>query len=89
MLAQLQQTFPKIHEEIISEAFEKFAQNVEETKNQQQHLMKLFKVFGNKIEKMTILQTWRNFNQIYVDTQGKLEEICATSNLNELNVNKM
>ncbi|ETO35254.1 hypothetical protein RFI_01810, partial [Reticulomyxa filosa] len=56
---------------------------------QQQYLMQLFKKFGNQFEKTTISQTWRNCNQIYVDTIEKLNEIFATSNLNELNVNRI
>ncbi|ETN99953.1 hypothetical protein RFI_37514, partial [Reticulomyxa filosa] len=51
---------------------------------QQQHLIRLFENFGNQLEKATISHTWRNCNQIYNDTHAKLEEICATSNLNEL-----
>ncbi|ETO02816.1 hypothetical protein RFI_34597 [Reticulomyxa filosa] len=45
--------------------------------------MILLENFGNKIDKTTILKTWKNHNQLFVDTQEKLEEICATSNLNE------
>ncbi|ETN98660.1 hypothetical protein RFI_38832, partial [Reticulomyxa filosa] len=99
MLVQLQQTFPKIDEEIISEALKWFNQDVEKTKSvltwltenttnlqQQQHLMILFKNAGNQLEKTTISQTWRNCNQIFTDTIAKLREICATSNLNELNM---
>ncbi|ETO08177.1 hypothetical protein RFI_29212, partial [Reticulomyxa filosa] len=52
---------------------------------QQQHLMQLFKNIGNQLEKTTISQTWRNCNQIFVDTLEKLKEICETLNLNELN----
>ncbi|ETO36102.1 hypothetical protein RFI_00959, partial [Reticulomyxa filosa] len=53
------------------------------TNLQQHHLLTLFKYFGSKIEKTTILQIWNNYNQIFVDTYYKLQEICATSNLNE------
>ncbi|ETO07602.1 hypothetical protein RFI_29790, partial [Reticulomyxa filosa] len=56
---------------------------------QQHHLMRLFKEFGDKFEKTTISQTWRNHNQIYLDTGMKLWEICNTCNLNELNINKI
>ncbi|ETN99524.1 hypothetical protein RFI_37946, partial [Reticulomyxa filosa] len=45
--------------------------------------MELFKNVGNQLEKTTMSQTWRNYNQIFVDTLEKLREICATSNLNE------
>ncbi|ETO35451.1 hypothetical protein RFI_01611 [Reticulomyxa filosa] len=98
MLVQLQQTFPKLDEEIISDVLKWFNQDVEETKSvltwltenttnlhQQQYLMQLFKTFDNKLEKTIISQTWRNCNQIFVDTFAKLREICATSNLNKLN----
>ncbi|ETO24631.1 hypothetical protein RFI_12526 [Reticulomyxa filosa] len=98
MLVQLQQTFPNIDEEIISDALKCFNQNVETIKRiltwltenttnlqQQQHLMQLFKSVGNRLDKTTISQTWKNCNQIYVDTFEKLREICTTSNLNELN----
>ncbi|ETO00398.1 hypothetical protein RFI_37049, partial [Reticulomyxa filosa] len=51
---------------------------------QQQNLMNLLEAFDNKIDKTTILKTWRNCNQIYMDTLDKLKEICATSNLNGL-----
>ncbi|ETO00114.1 hypothetical protein RFI_37345 [Reticulomyxa filosa] len=50
--------------------------------------MDLFEYFGTKLEKTTILQTWKNCNQILVDTRCKLIDICATSDLNELNVLK-
>ncbi|ETO35268.1 hypothetical protein RFI_01795, partial [Reticulomyxa filosa] len=96
MLAQLQ-TFPKIDEEIISEALKLFNKNVEKTNelltwltenttnSQQQHyLMDLFRNFGNKLEKITISQTWRNCNNIFIDTHMKLQDICAIANLNDL-----
>ncbi|ETO02989.1 hypothetical protein RFI_34421, partial [Reticulomyxa filosa] len=96
MLTQLQQTFPEIKEEIISDVLKWFKQDAEKTKNvltwltenttnlQQQHcLMRLFKYFGNKLGKEAISQTWKNYNQIYNDTLVKLKEICATSDLNE------
>ncbi|ETN97804.1 hypothetical protein RFI_39722 [Reticulomyxa filosa] len=51
--------------------------------------MKLFKNFCNQLEKTTISQTWRNCNQIFVDTIVKLREICITLNLNELNTYKI
>ncbi|ETN99707.1 hypothetical protein RFI_37763 [Reticulomyxa filosa] len=102
MLVQLQQTFPKIDEEIISDVWKAFKQDVEKTKSvltwltenttnlrQQQHLMQLFKEVSNQLEKTTISQTWRNCNRIFVDTLVKLREICATSNLNELNTYKI
>ncbi|ETO16539.1 hypothetical protein RFI_20799, partial [Reticulomyxa filosa] len=128
MLAQLQQTFPKLCEEIVLDALKWSEQDIEETKDiltwitentyknfvyfllfflitkhlvhifclimlyigystnlqQQHHLMKLLKQFDIKLEKTTISQTWKNYNQIYEDTFEKLREICATSNLNEL-----
>ncbi|ETO36785.1 hypothetical protein RFI_00277 [Reticulomyxa filosa] len=97
MLAQLQQAFPNIAEEVVLKAWEKCNENVDMTKDiltwlientttlqQQQYLMELFIHFGGGFEKTTILQTWKNFNQIFIDTFEKLEEICATSNLNEL-----
>ncbi|ETO36372.1 hypothetical protein RFI_00691, partial [Reticulomyxa filosa] len=97
MLAQLQHTFPEINEEIISDVLEWFKQDVEKAKDiltwlaenttnlQQQHyLLSLSKHFGDKLEKKTISQIWKYYNQIYVDTREKLKEICATSNLNEL-----
>ncbi|ETO35655.1 hypothetical protein RFI_01407 [Reticulomyxa filosa] len=80
MFAQLQQMY-KTDEEIISKVAKWFGQDVE---SQQQHLMSLFYNFGNRFEKTTISQTWRNYNQIYSDTLEKLREMCATSNLNEL-----
>ncbi|ETN98513.1 hypothetical protein RFI_38979 [Reticulomyxa filosa] len=102
MLTQLQHTLPDMKEEIISDVLEWFDQDVEKTKDvltwlmenttnlqQQHHLMNLFKGFGNNLGKEIISQTWKNYNQIYVDTVEKLLEICATSNLNELNVNKI
>ncbi|ETO35307.1 hypothetical protein RFI_01757 [Reticulomyxa filosa] len=46
--------------------------------------MILLESFGNKIDKTTILKTWKNHNQIFIDTRIQLQEICATSNLNEL-----
>ncbi|ETO00664.1 hypothetical protein RFI_36776, partial [Reticulomyxa filosa] len=51
--------------------------------------MEVFEHFGDKLEKITISQTWKNCNQIFFDTYEKLEEICATSNLNELNKYEM
>ncbi|ETN99745.1 hypothetical protein RFI_37722, partial [Reticulomyxa filosa] len=96
MLAQLQQAFPKIGEEIVLKAWNQCKENVDKTKDiltwltentitlqQQQYLMDLFQSFGTKLEKTTISQTWKNCNQILVDTRMKLLEICATSNLNE------
>ncbi|ETO01098.1 hypothetical protein RFI_36342 [Reticulomyxa filosa] len=96
MLAQLQQTFPKIGEEIVLKAWKQCKENVDKTKDiltwltentttlqQQQYLINLFESFGTKLEKTTISQTWKNCNQILVDTRWKLLEICATSNLNE------
>ncbi|ETO34988.1 hypothetical protein RFI_02086 [Reticulomyxa filosa] len=50
---------------------------------QQHHLLTLFKCFGNQIETTTILQTWKNYNQIFADTCHKLDDICTTSNLNK------
>ncbi|ETN99663.1 hypothetical protein RFI_37807 [Reticulomyxa filosa] len=97
LASQLQKIFPKINEEIISEALKLSSQNVKKTKDlltrltenttnlrQQHHLMLLFKRFGNILEKATILQTWKNHKQIFADTELKLIEACATSNLNEL-----
>ncbi|ETO08165.1 hypothetical protein RFI_29224 [Reticulomyxa filosa] len=98
MLAQLQQTFPKIDEEIILKIFEGFQENVEEANNknklllpyfnstnvkQQQQLVQLHKNFGLQLEKTVISQTWNNCNQIYGDTMAKLREICATSDPND------
>ncbi|ETO35608.1 hypothetical protein RFI_01453 [Reticulomyxa filosa] len=96
MLEQLQQTFPKIDQEIVLYAWKKCNENVEETKailtwltenttnlQQQRYLMRLFDNFGYRLEKTTILQTWTNYNQIFIDTYDELEKICATSNLNE------
>ncbi|ETO05241.1 hypothetical protein RFI_32155 [Reticulomyxa filosa] len=57
MLVQLQQTFPKIDEEIISDEL-KCIINPNEIKSQQQYLMKLFKIVGNQLEKTTISQTY-------------------------------
>ncbi|ETN99686.1 hypothetical protein RFI_37784, partial [Reticulomyxa filosa] len=97
MIAQLQQTFPNIAEEIILKAWGQCDKNVDKTNGvltwltentttlqQQQYLMNLFQYFGVKLEKTTISQTWKNCNQILIDTREKLREICATSNLNEL-----
>ncbi|ETO04806.1 hypothetical protein RFI_32589 [Reticulomyxa filosa] len=102
MFEQLQQTFSKIDQDVVLNAWERCNKNVEETKalliwitenttnlQQQHHLMIFFQEFGNKLKKTTILQTWKNCNTIFVDTHEKLKEICATSNLNELNVNKI
>ncbi|ETO00711.1 hypothetical protein RFI_36729 [Reticulomyxa filosa] len=102
MLAQLRKRFSKIDKEIISDAIKWFGENVKETEDiltwltenttnlQQQHyLMYLVQLFGNKLGKTAILQVWSNCNQILVDTNMKLREICATSNLNELNVNEV
>ncbi|ETO03367.1 hypothetical protein RFI_34044 [Reticulomyxa filosa] len=50
---------------------------------QQHHLMMLFRDFGNKFEKIIISQTWKNNNQVCVDTAMELREICAISNLNK------
>ncbi|ETO01588.1 hypothetical protein RFI_35852 [Reticulomyxa filosa] len=43
----------------------------------------LFDNFANIIERTTISQTWRNCNQICVDTSIKLKEICTTSSLHK------
>ncbi|ETO07510.1 hypothetical protein RFI_29882 [Reticulomyxa filosa] len=59
------------------------------TLQQQQYLIDLFQYFGTKLEKTTISQTWKNYNQILIDTREKLLEICATSNLSGLNINEM
>ncbi|ETO16528.1 hypothetical protein RFI_20809, partial [Reticulomyxa filosa] len=102
MFEQLQKTFPKISEEIISDALNWLKGDIQKTKTvltwlienttnlqQQHHLMELFKDFGTKFEKTTISQTWENCNQIYADTFEKLKEICDTRSLNELNnINK-
>ncbi|ETN98386.1 hypothetical protein RFI_39124 [Reticulomyxa filosa] len=45
--------------------------------------MVLFDNFGYTLEKTTILQTWKNYNQIFMDTYEELTKICETSNLNE------
>ncbi|ETO36287.1 hypothetical protein RFI_00772 [Reticulomyxa filosa] len=100
MLAQPQHTFPETSEEIISDVLKWFDRDAEKdiltwlTENttnlkQQYYLMRLFKIFGDKLGKTIISQTWKNCNQIYVDTRQKLKEICATSNLNELNAIKL
>ncbi|ETO01944.1 hypothetical protein RFI_35495, partial [Reticulomyxa filosa] len=94
MLAKFQQTFPNIAEEVVVKAWKKCNENADKTKDVltwltentttlQQYLMDLFQSFGTKLEKTTISQTWKNYNQILVDTRYKLEDICATSNLNE------
>ncbi|ETO02998.1 hypothetical protein RFI_34411 [Reticulomyxa filosa] len=96
MLAQLQQTFPNINEEVVLKAWKLCYENVDKTKDvltwltentktlqQQQYLMNLFESFGTQLEKTAISQTWRNCNQIFIDTRMKLLEICTTSNLNE------
>ncbi|ETO33261.1 hypothetical protein RFI_03846, partial [Reticulomyxa filosa] len=78
-MEQLQEAFSTIEKEIIFNIW----LSCFITPQQQQNLMNLLKTFGNKMDKTTILKTWRNCNQIYVDTREKLEDICATSNLNE------
>ncbi|ETO21818.1 hypothetical protein RFI_15385 [Reticulomyxa filosa] len=98
MLAQLQQTFSEVGKEVILKAWKNCKENIDETKGaltwltenttnlqQQQYLMELFEYFGDKLEKTTISQTWKNCNQIFFDTYKKLEEVCAISDLNELN----
>ncbi|ETO11276.1 hypothetical protein RFI_26097 [Reticulomyxa filosa] len=107
MLVQLQQNFSEIDQEVISQTWNYFNENLAETKDiltlltkntlqkilcclflvkniiatfftnleQQSQLMKLFNHFGNKIEKRTILQTWIDCNQIYIETWLKLMEI--------------
>ncbi|ETO21244.1 hypothetical protein RFI_15960 [Reticulomyxa filosa] len=97
MLAQLKKEFPKIDKGIISEVSNEFNENVEDandvlvwltenttTLQEQQHLLKLLKVFGSLLPKTTISQTWRNYNKIFFDTLEELREICTTFNLNEL-----
>ncbi|ETO04284.1 hypothetical protein RFI_33113, partial [Reticulomyxa filosa] len=54
------------------------------TLQQQEQLMHLLKVFGYQIDKTTILKTWRNYDNIFVDTLEKLKEICVNSNVNGL-----
>ncbi|ETO14087.1 hypothetical protein RFI_23282, partial [Reticulomyxa filosa] len=41
---------------------------------QQKHVLKLFKRFGTKIAKMTILNTWDSCKEIYLDAMRKLRE---------------
>ncbi|ETO15459.1 hypothetical protein RFI_21907 [Reticulomyxa filosa] len=71
-----------LQETLIFAGFFFFLEN--KTLGQQSHLMNLFNQFGNKVERVTILQTWKNFSQIYCETREKLREICSTYDINEL-----
>ncbi|ETO17192.1 hypothetical protein RFI_20136 [Reticulomyxa filosa] len=95
MLEHLQQIFPKIDKEVIGEAWKYCNGNSDETKTMlilitentttlehQKYLMQLFKDFGTKVEKTKILQTWKNSNQIFIETGVKMQEICCNYNTN-------
>ncbi|ETN98233.1 hypothetical protein RFI_39277 [Reticulomyxa filosa] len=52
---------------------------------QQQNLVKLLEEF-DKHDKETILRTWKQSNQIYLDTSLKLMEISSTYDINKLKI---
>ncbi|ETO32237.1 hypothetical protein RFI_04881, partial [Reticulomyxa filosa] len=90
-MEQPQQSYSTIGEEIRSKTWklcngdlEKITVILSTTSQQRLCLVNLLEKFDNKIDKTAILKTWRNCNRIYVDTQEKLREICATSSLHEL-----
>ncbi|ETO34741.1 hypothetical protein RFI_02349 [Reticulomyxa filosa] len=94
-MEQLQEAFSTIEKDIIFKIWLLCLCNLDETTivlgsivedditiQQQEHLMYLLKIFGNQIDKITILKTWRNYDHIFVDTFEKLKDICVHSNLN-------
>ncbi|ETO35196.1 hypothetical protein RFI_01880 [Reticulomyxa filosa] len=50
----------------------------------QKHLLLLLEDFGNRVDKATILNIWKQCNQIYYETRFKLEEICSSRDTNRL-----
>ncbi|ETO26509.1 hypothetical protein RFI_10629 [Reticulomyxa filosa] len=87
-MEQLQDIFNTIEKEILSRTWNLCEGNFDEvimilsfiiennTNFQQQlYLINLLAQFNNKIDKTTILKTWKQCNQIYVDTNSKLMEI--------------
>ncbi|ETO33457.1 hypothetical protein RFI_03650 [Reticulomyxa filosa] len=75
-MERLQQSYRKIGEEIISKAWDLCKRDLEKAT-----IILTFIAENTLNSKTTILKIWRNCNEIYVDTQEKLREICATSNL--------
>ncbi|ETO33494.1 hypothetical protein RFI_03607 [Reticulomyxa filosa] len=96
MLAQLQQAFPTIDKELVSQAWSWFDGKVADiktvlslttenttTSEQQKNLLQLFKIFDSKIEKAIILQTWNNSNKMYSTALMELSVMCSNSSANE------
>ncbi|ETO02174.1 hypothetical protein RFI_35262, partial [Reticulomyxa filosa] len=52
--------------------------------NNNLYVIQLLQVFGNKMDKTIILKTWKQFNQIYLDTLAKLKEISSTYDISKL-----
>ncbi|ETO02950.1 hypothetical protein RFI_34460, partial [Reticulomyxa filosa] len=55
--------------------------------NNNLYVIQLLQVFGNKMDKTIILKTWKQFNQIYLDTFTKLKEISSTYDINKMEEN--
>ncbi|ETO06050.1 hypothetical protein RFI_31347 [Reticulomyxa filosa] len=53
------------------------------------HLVRLLEEYGNKMDKITILETWKQCNQIYFDTLIKLMNISYAHNTNKLKILKI
>ncbi|ETO33264.1 hypothetical protein RFI_03845 [Reticulomyxa filosa] len=82
-MERLQDNFSTIEKEILFQKSGICAKKII-TLQQQLLLMRLLEEYDNKIDKTTILSTWKQCNQIYADTNIKLKEISSTSNINKL-----
>ncbi|ETO31877.1 hypothetical protein RFI_05241, partial [Reticulomyxa filosa] len=95
---ELQQNFPRIEEEVFlrvwtycdkdaDEASEvlRFIDENHTSSQGQEHLLSLLESFNGRIDKMLILNKWKQCNQILYETRLKLDEICSSRDTNRLN----
>ncbi|ETO26588.1 hypothetical protein RFI_10547 [Reticulomyxa filosa] len=91
-MEQLQESFKTIEREIVSKIWKLCKENLEEaTMNNSRtttEFMKVLEAFGSVMSKRTILDTWKQPKQIYLDTMTELEEISSTCDVNKIEESK-
>ncbi|ETO14383.1 hypothetical protein RFI_22983 [Reticulomyxa filosa] len=97
MFSHLEQSFPGIKKDVILKIWRCYHEDLDETRDildfithnettieQQNNLLKLLELFGTRIGRATILENWMECKQMYADTVNKLEDICATIHINNM-----
>ncbi|ETO35304.1 hypothetical protein RFI_01759 [Reticulomyxa filosa] len=101
-LQQLQENFITIKKKIVSQIWECCDGNfdeattvlrfVKENNTPSQHqklLIKLLRAFDKQISRAVILETWKEYNQIFIETLNHLNMINSARNINEVKENSV